>query len=84
MKITAMTHDISAGDYAQEIALIETLLHTHGYDTTGMDFSGLIAKKLGDAFADQVRASGITIKNHHWEKRQDESLRIKVYCFEPT
>ena len=52
------------------------------YSTKGMDFSDIVAKKLGDIFAETVRARGVAVKNHSWEKKYDQSLRIKVYCFD--
>ena len=82
MKITSFTHDISAQDYAQEIKDIVSILEANGYSTQGMDFSDIVAKKLGDAVAQDWRARGMKIKNHSWEKKHDQGLRIKIYCFD--
>ena len=82
IKITPVLHEISAREYADEIARLVSILETGGYSTKGMDFSDIVAKKLGDIFAETVRARGVAVKNHSWEKKYDQSLRIKVYCFD--
>jgi hypothetical protein len=84
MKITSFTQDISAHDYAQEIKRLVSTLETNGYNTQGMDFSDIVAKKLGDAVAQDWRSRGIKIKNHSWEKKHDQGLRIKIYCFDKS
>ena len=82
MKITTIMHEITAKDYAAEIKRLVTILESNGYSTQGMDFSQIVAKKLGDVFADTLRARGIKIKNHNWEQSHDQGLRIKVYCYD--
>lgn len=84
MKIISFTHDISAHDYAQEIHRLVSILETNGYNTQGMDFSDIVAKKLGDGVAQVWSARGIKIKNHSWEKKHDQGLRIKIYCFDKS
>ncbi len=79
MKITALTHSISAADFAGEIHRLVGTLETGGYSTTGMDFTDIVARKLGDAFAEKLKRNGARIKNHSWELKADRSLRIKVY-----
>lgn len=79
MKITALTHVISAVDFADEIQRLVSTLEAGGYSTKGMDFTDIVARKLGDAFAEKLKNTGARIKNHSWELKADRSLRIKVY-----
>jgi len=79
MKVTALTHLIPAADFAREINHVVTVLEAGGYSTAGMDFTDLIARRLGDAFARSLTEKGAWIKNHNWEMKADRSLRIKIY-----
>ena len=79
MKVTTLTHAISAEAFAREINLLVDTLEKGGYGTNGMDFTDIVARKLGDAFADRLSHTGARIKNHSWELKSNRSLRIKLY-----
>ena len=79
MKVTTLTHAISAEEFAREINLLVNTLEKGGYSTDGMDFTDLVARRLGDAFARTLTNMGARIKNHSWELKANRSLRIKVY-----
>jgi len=79
MKVVPMTHTVSAVYFADEIKHIIDILEANGYDTYGMDFTDIVARRIGDAFARKVEGTGARIKNHSWELKADRSLRIKLY-----
>jgi hypothetical protein len=79
MKVVPVTHTVSAAYFAEDIKHIVDILEANGYDTFGMDFTDIIARRIGDAFARQVESTGARIKNHSWELKADRSLRIKLY-----
>ncbi len=79
MKVVPVTHTVSAAYFAGEIQHIIHILEANGYDTFGMDFTDIVARRIGDAFARKVESTGARIKNHSWELKSDRSLRIKLY-----
>jgi hypothetical protein len=79
MKITPITHTISATHFAGEIERIISTLEQNGYSTMGMDFTDIVARKLSDECAKKLQGAGARIKNHSWELKPDRSLRIKLY-----
>ena len=79
MKVTTLTHAISAEAFAREINLLVDTLEKGGYSTQGLDFTDIVARRLGDAFAELLSNTGARIKNHSWELKSNRSLRIKLY-----
>ncbi len=79
MKVVALTHVITAADFDREIRHLVSILESGGYSTKGMDFTDIVARRLGDAFTHSLTEAGARIKNHSWELKADRSLRIKVY-----
>jgi len=79
MKVTALIHLIPAADFKREINHVLAILESGGYSTEGMDFTDLIARRIGDGFVRALIEKGARIKNHSWEMKADRSLRIRVY-----
>lgn len=78
-KITSYTHLIPEAVFTREIKRLTDALAANGYDATGMDFTDLVARKMGDDCARLLSAKGIQIKNHSWELTWSRDVKVKFY-----
>ena len=78
-KITPYTHVIPEPEFTREIKRLTDALAANGYDATGMDFTDLAARKMGDNCARLLSAKGAQIKNHSWELTWSRDIKVKFY-----